>query len=114
MKIQVNTDSNIKGREALVAQVTATVENALHRFQDHVTRVEVHLSDQNGDKSGLKDKRCLIEARLEGRTPVATADEAATTDQAVQGAAAKLSGLIDSQLGRVASSDRSALKSAVK
>jgi hypothetical protein len=114
MKIQVNTDSNIKGREALVAQVTAAVENALHRFQDHVTRVEVHLSDQNGQKSGLKDKRCVMEARLEGRTPVATADEAATTDQAVQRAAAKLCGLIDSQLGRVASSERSAFEPTIE
>jgi hypothetical protein len=92
MKIQVNTDANLKGHQALVAQVTATVENALHRLQDHVTRVEVHLSDQNGEKSGLKDKRCVIEARLEGRTPVTTAHEAATTDQAVQGAAAKVWG----------------------
>ena len=110
MKIQVNTDSNIQGREALVAQVTASVEHALKRFQESVTRVEVHLSDQNGDKSGQQDKRCVMEARLEGRLPVVATDDAATTDQAVRGAADKLSRLIDSQLGRVASSGRSAVK----
>ena len=114
MKIQVNTDSNIQGREALVAQVTATVEHALKRFHDHVTRVEVHLSDQNGKKGGQEDKRCVMEARLEGRLPVAATDEAATTDQAVRGAADKLSGLIDSQLGRIASSERSPLKPAAE
>jgi len=114
MKIQVNTDSNIQGREALAAQVTTIVEHALKRFQEHVTRVEVHLSDQNGDKSGQQDKRCVMEARLEGRPPVAASDEAATTAQAVRGAADKLSGLIDSQLGRVASSERSPLKPEVE
>jgi len=114
MKIQVNTDSNIQGREALTAQVTAIVEHALKRFQEQVTRVEVHLSDQNGDKSGQQDKRCVMEARLEGRPPVAATDEAITTAQAVRGAADKLSGLIDSQLGRVASSERLPFKPEVE
>jgi len=114
MKIQVNTDSNIQGREALVAQVTDTVEHVLKRFHDVVTRVEVHLSDQNGKKGGQQDKRCVMEARLEGRQPVAATDEAATTDQAVRGAADKLSGLIASQLGRLASSERSPLKPEVE
>jgi len=110
MKIQINTDANIQGHEALAAQVSATVEHVLKRFQDNVTRVEVHLSDQNGDKSGQHDKRCVIEARLEGRAPVAATDDAPTTDQAVRGAVEKLSRLIDTQLGRLASNQRSAIK----
>jgi ribosome-associated translation inhibitor RaiA len=114
MKIQINTDANIQGHEALAAQVSATVEHVLKRFQDHVTRVEVHLSDQNGDRSGQQDKRCVIEARLEGRAPVAATDDAATTDQAVRGAADKLSRLIDTQLGRLASNQRSAVKPEVE
>jgi hypothetical protein len=28
--------------------------------------VEVHLSDENGKKGGSHDKRCMMEARLEG------------------------------------------------
>jgi len=114
MKIQVNTDVHVEGREVLSARVSAAVEHALKRFQDHVTRVEVHLSDQNGDKSGQQDKRCVMEARLEGRQPIASTDEAATLDQAVRGAADKLARLIDSQLGRVASSDRSPVKPAAE
>jgi ribosome-associated translation inhibitor RaiA len=114
MKIQVNTDVHIEGREALATQVSATVEHALQRFQDHVTRVEVHLSDQNGDKSGQHDKRCVMEARLEGRPPIAATGEAATLDQAVRVAADKLARLIDSQLGRVASTNRSPVKPAVE
>ena len=66
MKIQLNTDVHIDGTEALAAQVSATVEQALKRFSERVTRVEVHLSDENGGKSGQKDQRCMLEARLEG------------------------------------------------
>jgi len=114
MKIQINTDAHIHGHEALAARVSATVEHVLKRFEEHVTRVEVHLSDQNGDKGGQQDKRCVMEARLEGRAPVAATDEAATTDQAVRGAADKLSRLIDTQLGRLASAQRSAIKPEVE
>ncbi len=34
MKIQLNTDVNIDGTEALAAQVSATVEQALERFAE--------------------------------------------------------------------------------
>ena len=102
MQIQINTDRNIEGREALAAQVSGVVENALSRISDHITRVEVHLSDENSDKKGGNDNmRCVIEARLEGRQPIAVTHQAATVDQAVDGAAGKLSRLIESTLGRL-------------
>jgi hypothetical protein len=112
MKIQVNTDANIDGREALATQVDAIVAQALQQFQDRITRVEVHLSDQNAGKNGQLDKRCLIEARLEGRQPVAVSSEAGTVDQAVHEGVGKLARLIESQLGRVARNDRSREKPA--
>ncbi len=101
MKIQLNTDDHVNGSAALAAQVTATVEQALGRFREHVTRVEVHLSDENAGKSGPKDQRCMLEARLEGRQPVAVTDQAETLQQAVHGAAQKLVRLLDSTLGRL-------------
>jgi ribosome-associated translation inhibitor RaiA len=101
MKIQLNTDVHIEGTEALASRVGATVEQALDHFREHVTRVEVHLADENGGKSGPHDHRCMLEARLEGRQPVAVTDHAATVDQAVQGAAQKLARLLDSTLGRL-------------
>ena len=100
MRIQVNTDTNVDGHERLVEYVSATIEHALERFSDHVTRVEVHLSDENGGKSGPQDQRCLLEARLEGRQPVVVTETAGTQDQAVHGAAQKLVRLLDSTLGR--------------
>jgi hypothetical protein len=43
----------------------------------------------------------VMEARLEGRLPVAVTHQAATLDQAVEGAAHKLARLIESTLGRL-------------
>jgi hypothetical protein len=101
MQIQVNTDRNIHGDETLFAEVNRTVEDALTRFSDHITRVEVHLSDENSNKKarGSGDMRCLMEARLEGRQPIAVTHRAATSSQAVEGAADKLAHLIEGTLG---------------
>ena len=102
MQIQINTDHNIEGHQALTDHISSVIENALSRFSDHITRVEVHLSDENSDKkSGIDDMRCMMEARLEGRQPIAVTYQATTLDQAVDGAADKLVNLIERTLGRV-------------
>jgi len=101
MQIQFNTDHNIEGHEALAVQVRGVVESALSRMSDHVTRVEVHLSDDSSHKSSRSGKRCMMEARLEGHQPIAVTHQAATVDQALAGASAKLTRLIESTLGRL-------------
>ena len=101
MQVQINTDHNIGGHEAFTARVRGVVESALSRVREHITRVEVHLSDENGDKSGKNDMRCVMEARLDGRQPVAVTEQAETLEQAVDGAADKLARLIESTLGRL-------------
>ena len=69
MQIQINTDHNIEGHEALAAQVSSVVEGALSLVSDHITRVEVHLSDENSTKGGQHDKRCLMEAASKAASP---------------------------------------------
>ena len=101
MQIQVNTDHTIEGHEALAARIRDVVENALSRMSDHITRVEVHLTDERGSKSGKNDKRCMMEARLEGHQPIAVTDKASTLDLAVDGAAGKLARLIEHTLGKL-------------
>jgi ribosome-associated translation inhibitor RaiA len=101
MQIKVNTDHNIGGHAALTNQVTSEVESALSRFSDHITRVEVHLSDENSAKSSQSDKRCLMEARLGGHQPIVVTCHAASLDQAIEGAAEKLARSIESTLGRL-------------
>lgn len=101
MKIQFNTDANIHGTEALADRVSESIEHALDHYQSHITRVEVHISDESKGKSGLHDHRCMLEARLEGRQPVAVTEHAATLDQAVNGAAKKLAHRLESVVGRL-------------
>lgn len=101
MQIQIHTDRNIEGKEALSAYISSETEQALSRFKESITRVEVHLSDENSDKKGGKDAlRCVMEARLEGRQPIAVTNQAATMEKAFNGAINKLSRVIESTLER--------------
>ena len=100
MKIQVNTDANIPGHAARVESVTRTIAHGLDRFSAAITRVEVHLSDENSTKSGPHDQRCLLEARLQGRQPVAVTEHAASQDQALRGAVDKLTHVLEHTRGR--------------
>ena len=106
MQIQINTDHNIEGHEALSAHIRSVVEHALNHESAHLTRVEVHVADENGPKSGPRDKRCTMEARLEHHQPIAVTFDAATVHQAVDGAADKLARLVEHTLGRLRDEQR--------
>ena len=102
MQIQINTDSNIESDAELVRQIKAVISDSLDRFSEQVTRVEVHLSDQNSDKKfGNEDIRCQLEARLAGLQPISVSDRADTFERAVDGAVEKLMRSLDSTLGRM-------------
>jgi ribosome-associated translation inhibitor RaiA len=73
----------------------------VQRFREHITRVEVHLSDENSQKSSDGGNRCLLEARITGYQPIAVSEHAASLHQAITGAADKLKRAIDSALGRL-------------
>ncbi len=100
MNIQINTGHNIQGNEALIAKFSSTIKSALIRMSDHITKVEVHLKDEDGDKKGKNDKRCMIEAHIEGRQPIVVTEHADTLNQALDGALDKLISMIESILGR--------------
>lgn len=82
------------------AYFTETLEQMFSRF-DQITRLEVHLSDENGGKDGGDDKRCLLEARLKGLKPIVVTHHAETIDIAVSGAADKLKKTLDSTIGKL-------------
>ena len=50
MQIYVDTDTNIDSGGTLTAYVESEVAAALSRFSGHITRIEVHLSDESGDE----------------------------------------------------------------
>ena len=58
------------------------------------------MKDEDGAKKGKNDKRCMIEARLEGRQPIVVTDHADTLNQALDDAIDKLINMIESILGR--------------
>jgi ribosome-associated translation inhibitor RaiA len=100
MQIQVNHDSNIDGREEVIAYVSAEIESGLARFADQLTRIEVHLADESAGRTTGSDKRCLIEARPAKRSPVVASSHAPTVDEALGAAISKLSTLLDREFGR--------------
>ena len=100
MQVQVNTDDHIHGGESLAQWITDESKSRLSRFQDHITRLEVFLSDLDAGKSGANDKRCRIEARVTGRQPITVTDEADKMANAFIGAADKLARALDTDLGR--------------
>jgi hypothetical protein len=101
MLVHTNTDRHIKGDERLSAHVEGLVSEALGRFSRQITRVEVHLSDENGAKGGADDIRCMMEARVEGRPPTAVTHQAATVAEALEGAAGRLARAVESTFGRL-------------
>ncbi len=100
MQIYVHTDNNINGTGRMSAHVEDEVATALSRFSDHITRVEVHLSDESAGRATNADIRCMIEARLEGQTPVTVTDDADSVDTALTGALRRLNNLLASHEGR--------------
>lgn len=63
MQILINSDKNISMHVALSTSIEEESHRLLDRFDSHLTRVEVFITDENADKSGLRDKRCTLEAR---------------------------------------------------
>ncbi|MDP1921186.1 MAG: hypothetical protein Q8L14_33405 [Myxococcales bacterium] len=102
MIIQFHTDANISGTQALQAEVKDVVTSTLDHLSERISRVEVHVTDENGKKGGLNDIRCVMEARVEGRQPTAITHHASSVSEAVAGGAEKLLRSLEHALGRVA------------
>lgn len=100
MKIQVNTDSSIEGDQRLEEYVEELITERLGRFREHLTRVEVHIRDENADKGGSDDHRCVVEARPKGMGPISVDHRAADAKGAISGAIAKSRRALDSALGK--------------
>lgn len=101
MKIQFNTDKNIKGTAALEAFVSEKITGELKHYADKVTRVEVHLSDQNAHKSGEDDIQCKLEARVEGKPPVLVTSRKDTKEKALDEAVDKLKASLKKIIGKM-------------
>ncbi|MFH6965670.1 HPF/RaiA family ribosome-associated protein [Flavobacterium sp. FlaQc-28] len=90
MKIQINTDKHIEGHERLEAYFSGELEKGLARFEDKITRIEVHFGDENGEKFSVNDKKCVIEVRPVKLQPITVTEHADTLEKAFSGALTKV------------------------
>ncbi len=51
MQIQINSDKNIEADKRLESYYTSLTKKSLNRFEDTITRIEVHFSDENSRKN---------------------------------------------------------------
>lgn len=102
MKVQVNTSNDIENKDTLERWATDYLNEHLGRFDQDITSIEVQLTDENhAAKSGAVDKRCMMEARINGRAPVAVTNFAPDQNLAFRGAADKLANALDHAFGKL-------------
>lgn len=105
MDVQINTANTVPGREALLQDLESSVRERLSRFADKLTRVEVHVGDENSPaKGGGNDMSCVIEARPAGMAPITVTEKAGSIDQASSRALGKMATALDRAFGKL--SDR--------
>lgn len=91
MLVQVNF-GDVQHSEAVVSWAEARIRSHLGHLTEKLTRVEVHLRDDNSSaKSAPDDKRCVMEARIAGRRPLAVEHSGSDMYQVIDEAAGKLS-----------------------
>ncbi|WP_375562924.1 HPF/RaiA family ribosome-associated protein [Bernardetia sp. OM2101] len=101
MKVQFNTDNTIDGDARTQDFFSDLISKKLDRYDEHITRVEVHISDENGKKEGPSDIKCVLEARFEGRQPITVSAQEVTIEKAVSAAIDKAKAALDSFLGKL-------------
>ena len=101
MQTEVFSDKNIAVDVRTQQWVTATVEVTLERHLEDLSRVIVHLTDENAGKSGPGDKRCKMEARPKGHQPIVVTQDANTLTHAVEGASEKLEHALEHLFGKL-------------
>jgi ribosome-associated translation inhibitor RaiA len=101
MQVQVNHDNNVRIGEEVADRLTQVLESSLAQFADRITRVEMHLGDENAGKHGDSDKRCMLEARLANLAPIAVTHQAESLQMAFEGALEKLDRALGNAIGKL-------------
>ncbi|WP_086851398.1 HPF/RaiA family ribosome-associated protein [Amycolatopsis kentuckyensis] len=99
MQIQISTDRTVPGGEELIRHFEGELAARLSRFSDHLTRLEVHFSEESAADGGT-ERRCVLEARPTGRRKVAVSHHAGSVAEACQGAVHKLENVLEGVYGR--------------
>ncbi|WP_338447404.1 HPF/RaiA family ribosome-associated protein [Pelagerythrobacter marensis] len=102
MQVQFNSDSSVMGTENVAERIEAQVREKLARFADRLTRLEIHVRDENGSKGGTDDKACTIEARPRGGRAIGVTEHADKVDAAARKAASTLAQRLERHFGKEA------------
>jgi len=102
MQFQFNSDSSVMGTDNVAERIETMMREKLARFEDRLTRLEVHVSDENAHKHGNDDKACTIEARPRGGRPIGVTEHAAKIDDAARKAANTMVQRLERVLGKEA------------
>ncbi len=101
MMIKIHTDNTLDGHERMETYFTNVVDEALKRFEDNITRVDVYLGDENNGKFGTDDKRCTIEAHMAGKPPLAVVNHSDTIEKSVNGALDKMKKVLNTTFSKM-------------
>lgn len=102
MKVQVNTSNDIDNKDSLERWASDYLVDHLARFEQDITSIEVQLTDENhGTRGGDIDKRCMMEARVTGRAPIAVTNYGPDQNLAFRGACEKLAHALDHEFGKL-------------
>jgi hypothetical protein len=99
MQIRVHADEHVDSNQELIFRVEGVVEGSLHRYEDRVTLVEVHLTRHVPHHPGDRDMCCRMEAHFSALKPLEVSHEALTLTEAIHAASAKLERAIHTALG---------------
>ena len=102
IKVQVNTSNAIENKDSLERWASEYLNEQLGRYEQDITSIEAQLTDENhATKSGAIDKRCMLEARVAGRSPIAVTHHAPDQNLAFRGATDKLSHALEHAFGKL-------------
>ena len=102
MQFQFNSDHTVMGTENVAERIEASVREKLARFEDRLTRLEVHVHNEHRHTHGFDDKACTLEARPRGGRPIGVTEHGSTVDDAARKAGNTLAQRLERIFGREA------------
>lgn len=100
MQIRINTDNHIEGSNRMEAYFEEILKKKLHRFEDRLTTIEVHFSDENSAPKGAHDIKCTIKAHPSGLQPLAVTAHSDTLEKSSAAGIEKLKALLENTIGK--------------
>lgn len=100
MIIQLNADKILNVHETFGNKLEDIMSKKLQRFSEHITTLEIHITDENSIKTGPNDIKCILEAHLRGMQSLVVTEKANTLEQSVHKAIDRLKDSLDSIIGR--------------